>query len=178
MAEVNVNAKLSWIETAKRIAPGDKNLMEITEVMTEQLPMLQDIPWYKCNQLLSDKVNRRTSLPTGTWRKAYQGVASKASSTQTVTQPVALLEARSEIDEDIVDNSPDPKGTRRQEDVAFTEGLAQQLGDAIIEGTLTGTPEQFDGLQAYLNALSQTTVCSVRSDLRTASRAASRVLNG
>jgi len=158
MAEINVANNFGFVELAKRIAPGDKSLLEIMEAMAEQNPMLEDVPYKQTNQLYSEKINRRTSLPQGTWRKAYQGVAKKASTTQTVTVPTALLEARSEVDEDIVDGSPDPDGTRKSEDVAFTEGMAQQVADAFIEGTDIGNPERIQGLYQYLNDLDLTTV--------------------
>lgn len=159
MAEINVAQKLSFGEMAKRIAPGDKDLLEIFEAMNEVNPILRFIPAVRANQLLSHKVSRRTSLPTGTWRKAYKGTPSKASTTQVVNFPVSLLEALSDVDEDIIDNSPDPQGTRRQEDMAFTEGMSQQVMDAFIEGSAAGSPEaEFDGLQQYLDDLSLRTV--------------------
>jgi hypothetical protein len=158
MAEINVASKLSFGELAKRIAPGDKDLMDIFEAMNEVNPVQKFIPAVPCNQLLSHKISRRTSLPSGTWRKAYKGTASKASTTQVQNFPVGLLEARSEVDEDIVDNSPDPEGTRRQEDMAFVEGMGQQVMDALIEGNSAGAPEQIDGMQQYLNDLTQETV--------------------
>jgi hypothetical protein len=158
MSEINVASKLSFGELAKRVAPGDKDLLEIFEAMNEVNPVQKFIPAVQCNQILSHKINRRTSLPTGTWRKAYKGTASKASTTQAPEFPVSLLEARSEVDEDIIDNSPDPEGTRRDEDMSFVEGMAQQVMDAIISGTQGSSPEEIDGLQQYLNSLSQTTV--------------------
>jgi len=158
MSEINVNSQLTFRELVNRTAPGDKDMAEIAEVMAEKNELLLDIPWFECNQLVSEKFPRRTGLPTGTWRQAYQGVARKASTTQPVVVPVALLEAGSEIDEDIVDNAPNPKEFRRSEDIAFTEGLAQQVADAFIESTQAGSPEKFDGLQIHLNALSQTNV--------------------
>ncbi|NIP27444.1 MAG: hypothetical protein GWN55_03855, partial [Phycisphaerae bacterium] len=72
--------------------------------------------------------------------------AKKASTTQTQWFHVGLLEALSEIDEDLIDTSDDPKGTRRQEDIAFVEGMQQQVMDAIISGTETGQPERINGL--------------------------------
>jgi hypothetical protein len=42
--------------------------------------------------------------------------------------------------------------------MAFVEGLSQQMADAIIESSENASPEQFNGLQTYLNDLSQTTV--------------------
>ncbi len=158
MATKLVNAQLTFRELSNRLAPGDKTLAEIVEVMTEQNEMLLDIPWFQANQILSEKFPRRTSLPQGKFRKAYQGVPTKSSTTDPVVEPVALLEALSDIDEDEVDNTPDPQGYRRMEDISFTEGLSQQLADAYLESEQAGSPEQFDGLQIRLNALSQTNV--------------------
>lgn len=157
MAEINVASKLSFGELAKRTDPKG-GLLEIFEAMNEVNPSLARIPAVPCNQRYSHKVARRTSLPTGTWRKAYQGVAASASTTQVVTFNTAVLEALSEVDAMLVDTSEDPKGTRRQEDMAFVEGMTEQVWDSLITGTTTAYPERFDGLQQYLNALSQTMV--------------------
>ncbi len=158
MATKTVNSQLTFRELSNRLAPGDKDLAEITEVMEEANEMLLDIPWFQCNQVLSEKFPRRTALPQGTQRKAYQGVPTKTSTTQVVVEPVSLLETLSDIDEDIVDNAPDPMGFRRTEDMAFVEGLSQQLADLFLEGVQAGSPESFDGLQIRLNDLDQTNV--------------------
>jgi len=157
MAEINVASKLSFGEIAKRTDPKG-GLVEIFEAMHEVNPELSRIPALPCNQRYSHKINRRTSLPTGTWRKAYKGTAAKASTTQAVTFNTALLEALSEVDATLIDTAEDPKGTRRQEDMSFVEGMSMQVWDSIITGTATSAPEQFDGLQQYLNSLSQTLV--------------------
>jgi len=162
MATKVVGTQLSFVELCKRLHPGNKELLEIFEAVAESNPMLLHIPFVQCNMIFSHKINRRTSLPQGTWRKAYQGVASSASQTQVVDVGTALLEARSEIDEVLVDGAPGGlegrKGVRRQEDMAFMEGLSQQMADALITETEAGHPERFNGLQNYLNDLDQTTV--------------------
>lgn len=158
MATQTVNSQLTFRELSNRLAPGDQDLAEIAEVMEEQNEMLMDIPWFQANQILSEKITRRTSVPSGTFRKAYQGVPTKTSTTQVIVEPVSLLETLSDIDEDIVDNAPDPMGFRRGEDIAFAEGLSQQLADAYLESEAASDPEKFDGLQIRLNALSQTNV--------------------
>lgn len=158
MATNTVNSQLTFRELSNRLAPGDKDLQEIVEVMEENNEMLLDIPWFQCNQVLSEKFTRRTALPQGTQRKAYQGVKTKISTTEVVVEPVSLLETLSDIDEDIVDNSPDPEGFRRTEDMGFVEGLSQQLADLFLEGVQAGSPESFDGLQIRLNDLDQTNV--------------------
>jgi hypothetical protein len=157
MSEINVATQLSFGEIAKRTAPGG-GLHEIFEAMNEVNPVFKFIPAVPANRRYSHQVSRRTSLPTGTWRKAYKGTPKKASTTQVQNFPCSLLEARSEVDEDLIDTSEDPKGTRRQEDMAFVEGMSQQVMDAIISGSRSGSPEEIDGVQQYLNDLTQTTV--------------------
>ena len=83
MATQTVNSQLTFRELSNRLAPGDKDLAEIAEVMEEDNEMLLDIPWFQCNQILSEKFPRRTALPTGTLRKAYSGVPTKTSTTNT-----------------------------------------------------------------------------------------------
>lgn len=159
MSVITVNSKYSFIELAKRLAPGQQQMQDIAEVMTLRNEMLMDIPWFQCNQILSERVTRRTSLPEGTMRQAYKGVPTETSTTQVDVEPVALIESRNEIDEAIVDNAPNPTELRRQEDVAFTEGLAQTCASKILYGnTAGGNADEINGLDARLNALSQTTV--------------------
>lgn len=158
MAVEYLNKHITFIELAKRLAPGDKDLLEIAEVMNERNEMLQDIPWFQCNQIFSEKVGRRSYLPSGTLRKAYSGVPSTTTGTQIVVEPTALLEDRSEIDEDIVDGAPDPKSFRRSEDIGHVEGLSQQVSDLFIEGTQEGSPESITGFQKRLSAYSQPNV--------------------
>lgn len=158
MAVEYLNQRITFMELAKRLAPGDKDLLEIGEVMNERNEMLQDIPWYECNQIFSEKINRRSYLPSGTLRKAYQGVPSTTTGTQIVVEPTVLLEDRSEIDEDIVDGAPDPKSFRRSEDIGHVEGLSQQVSDLYIEGSQEGSPESLTGFQKRLSAYSQTNV--------------------
>jgi hypothetical protein len=153
MGEINVASKLSFGEIAKRSEVG-----EIFEAIAEKNPPLSRIPAVACNQQYSHKIGRRTSVPSGTWTKAYKGVASKSSTTQVVTFNCALLEALSEIDARLVDTAQDPAKTRREEDMAFVPGLSEQVWESVITGTTTSAPEQFDGLQQYLNSLAQTMV--------------------
>lgn len=160
MAEINSNSKYTFLELAKRT--NDKDTIEIAEVMTEVNEILLDIPMFEANRVDYEKITRRTYLPSGTWRKANTGVAATMSGTQEVTEHVARLEDRSEIDEIYLDglNINNPMELRRQEDIAHTEGLAQQISDALFESTLAGAPEEFNGLQVRLNNVSQTNVIS------------------
>jgi hypothetical protein len=156
MATLTPNAQLGFLELSKRT--NDSGMIEIAEVLTAKMPILMDIPWRPTNMLASEKFTRRASLPTGSFRKAYEGVTKEASTTQVVVEPTALIEARSEIDEAILDVSPNPTQVRRDEDMAFVEGMSQTFAKKLFSGTLASSPEEFNGLGARLNDLTQRTV--------------------
>ncbi|MFH0981874.1 MAG: hypothetical protein V2A79_10075 [Planctomycetota bacterium] len=161
MAEINVASQLGFGELAKRLDPkGD--FLPIFEAMDQVLPEISRIPAVPCNKpLYQHIVNRRTSLPTGSWIKFGEGVASQASTTQVVTFNCALLKALSEVNADLIDSiggSAKREQARRQEDMAFVQGLTEQVWSSLITGTTTSYPERFDGFQQYLTTLSQTMV--------------------
>jgi hypothetical protein len=157
MAEVNVAQKLSFGELAKRM-DGMGGMVEIYEAMNEVNPIFPYIPAKPASHQFHHQTTRRTSVPSASWRKFYKGTGTKASTTQVVKFPTALLEVRSEVDEDLVDTSEAPEEVRRSEDMAFVEGMTEQVMDAIISGTSTAYPERIDGLQQYLNDLTHTCV--------------------
>lgn len=161
MAEINVASQLGFGELAKRLDPKG-GFLEIFEAMTQVLPELSRIPAVPCNAgPYTHKVNRRTSMPSGTWTKFGEGVASQASTTQVVTFNCALLEALSEVNANLIDSIGGDgarETARRQEDMAFVMGMTEQVWSSLITGTTTSAPEQFDGLQQYLSTLTQTMV--------------------
>ncbi len=161
MGEINVASKLSFGEIAKRI-DGKGMPVEIFEAMDEINPVFKFIPAVECNHPWQHWVTRRTSLGSGTWRKFYKGSQTTSTTTQVAKFEVGLLEALSVIDEDIVDGAVGGKAgriaIRRQEDVGIASGMSQQVMDTLISGSSSGSPEEIDGLQQYLNSLSQLTV--------------------
>ena len=143
--------QLTLVELAKRT--NNKQMLDIAEVIDKKVPMLRDAPWLEANQLTGHVINRRTYLPTGIFRGVNQGVPKSASQTKQVTEPIGLLEDRSEVDEYLIDLAPEPKEFRYEEDIAHVEGLAQTMGDAILYAALSTDPLKFDGLSTRYNAL-------------------------
>jgi len=163
MSEINVSSSLGFGELSKRLDQRG-GFLPIFEAISKKLPAINRIPAVPCNGpagSYTHKVNRRTSLPSGTWTKFGEGVASSASTTQVVTFNCALLEALSEVNANMIDSlggADAREKARSQEDIAFVEGMTEQVWDSLITGTTTSAPEQFDGLQQYLSSLSQTMV--------------------
>jgi len=161
MAEINVSSQLSFGEIAKRINP-DGTPAKMFEAMEKVNPVFKFIPSIPCNHPMQHWVTRRTSLGSGTWRKFYKGSEKTATTSQVAKFEVGLLEALSQIDEDIIDTATGGEAgrvsVRQTEDVGIGSGMAQQVMTTLISGDSAGEPEGIDGLQQYLNSLSQLTV--------------------
>ena len=156
MTVFNQHSQYTLVELAKRTNNG--NLLEIAEVLSITKEMFQDAVWVEANQTASHVGTKRTNLPSGTHRQANQGVASEASSTKQVAEPICRLEAHSRVDEAILDLAPDKAKARSQEDLAFVEGLGQTIETNMIYGDIDTNPEQIDGLATRYDATADANV--------------------
>lgn len=154
--EVALSSQYTLLELAKRTNQGE--LLTIAEVLNETNEILQDAVWIEANQTLGHVGTKRTSLPTGTFRQANAGVALEASLTKQLTEPIARLEALSDIDEAIIDIAPNKQEARSQEDRAFVEGLGQTLVDTVFYGNVATDAEKFNGFATRYDALSDSNV--------------------
>jgi hypothetical protein len=158
MAVFDQYSQYTLVELAKRT--NNNNILEIAEVLAITKEMFQDAVWIEANQTASHVGTKRTNLPSGTHRQANQGVASEASSTKQVAEPICRLEAHSKIDEAILDLAPDKEKARSQEDLAFVEGLGQTIETNMIYGDIDTNPEQIDGLATRYDATGDANVIS------------------
>jgi len=72
MATLQMNS-LGAVEIAKRTNNGQ--VLKISEVLSRVDELLMDIPWVPCNQVSAYVHTRRTSQPSGTWRKIATGAS-------------------------------------------------------------------------------------------------------
>lgn len=155
MATHSVYAQLTLLELAKRHDPNGETAA-IVESLEQENEILKDALWLEANDVWSHKTTRRTTLPTGTWRKLNAGVAAEASKTQEVVEGVGMLESYAESDKALVDSAANPKSFLNTENSAFVEGLGQTLAETMIYGNITTAPEQFQGLAYRMAALDAT----------------------
>lgn len=152
MSELNVHEQLTLLELAKRHDP-DGNLATIIESLAEENEILLDAPWLQANDRWGHKTVRRTTLPSGSWRKLNAGVGTEASKTQEVREGIGMLETYAEYDKALVDSADNSESFRNTEVRAFLEGLGQTLADTIIYGDITLYPERFQGLAPRLGTV-------------------------
>lgn len=148
----DVGAQLTLVELANRIDP-DGDTATIAEILNEENPILDDMPWVEGNGIFSHTYTRRLNLPTGTWRKLNKGVPTESSQTIKATEVMGILESYAEADKRLVDAAPNPEAFRMSEAVAFLEGMSQTMAAAIIYGNASTDPEKITGLAPRLNTV-------------------------
>ncbi|GAG14906.1 unnamed protein product, partial [marine sediment metagenome] len=132
---IDTRAQLTLLELAKRTNLG--SLISIVEVLDEENEWLEDAVWVEANQTMTHITTRRTSVPTGKWRKINEGITPSSSSTKQLTEGIGILEDYSRVDKLLAELSGDVEAFRSSEDLAFMSGMGQTLSDTLFKGTET-----------------------------------------
>jgi len=146
---------LTLVDIAKRLDPDGKAAM-IAEVLSQDNPIVTDIPWIEGNLPTGDQVTIRTGLPAVYFRKLNAGVPNSKSTTAQITETCGIMEAYSAIDLDVLSIQNDAAAFREQEAVAFIEAMNQQMATSLFYGDSTLNPEQFNGMGMRYASLSAT----------------------
>lgn len=154
MADVTTH-QLGLVEVVKRHDPNG-NLATIAEVLNKTNMILQDAYWKEANDFWSNRTVRRSSLPTGTFRQLYKGVALGSSDTVQLVDTIGQLYDRSEIDKDAVLSAANPDQFRTDEDKAYVEGLGQTIASKTFYGNVLTAPAEFTGLAPRMDDIAAT----------------------
>jgi hypothetical protein len=103
------------------------------------------------------KTTVRTGLPTATWRLLNYGVPNSKSTTAPVIDTTGNLEAYALVDKDIADLNGNSAEFRASENVAFLEGMNQQVATTLIYGNTAVNPERFMGLAPRYSSVTAAT---------------------
>ncbi len=151
---------MTLADIAKGLGP-DNRIARLIEILNQQNEMLDDIPWMACNDGTRHRTSIRTGLPQGTWRMLYQGVQPSKTTRAQITDTCGMLENYSEPDKALVDMSRDPAGFRLSEAKGITEGMTQQVAQALIYGNQNVVPQMFTGLSPRYNSLTAATGANI-----------------
>lgn len=154
--ELEAATQMTAMELANRHA-GDRTLA-IVETLTKKNRILEDMLWEEANGLAKHIIAARLGEPSGTWRHANKGVDLEASQTGPTEEPIAILEAFSQIDDYHYRLARDKGKFRWSEDVAFINGMNKNIATTLIYGALFTDPEKFDGFATRFNNLSDPNV--------------------
>ncbi len=145
--------KLTLVDWAKRIDPNGQTA-SIAELLAQSNDVLTDMMWKEGNLPTGSRVTVRTGLPTVYWRLLNKGVPSSKSTTAQVDEQAGNLEARCEIDTDLVTLNGNTSEFRMSEASAFIESMNQEMAQTLFYGNSSVSPEEFTGLAIRYSSLS------------------------
>ena len=137
--------QLTLADYAKRMSPDGK-IDPVAELLSQQNDILEDIVFKEANQPTSHVVGIRTGLPAVYWRQYNAGVPSSKSTTAQITEPCAMLEARSHIDAKLLALNGNSAAFRLSEESAFIEAMGQEMTSKIFNGNVGADMKTFSGL--------------------------------
>lgn len=137
--------QLTLMDMSKRMSPDGK-VDPIAELLSQQNEILEDIVYKEANQPTSHVVTVRTGLPEVYWRAYNQGVPSSKSTTAQITEPCAMLEARSHIDAKLLNLNGNSAAFRLSEESPFIEAMSQEMVGKLFNGNVGVDLKTFSGL--------------------------------
>jgi len=149
-----LSAKFPTLADWANFLDPDGKAATVVEILSQTNPILTDMVTLEANNVTTHKSVIRTGLPSGTWRKLYQGVDASKSTRATVEDSIGMLEARSEVDKDLAELNGLESAFRLDEAQAHLEGMNQTMASTLFYGDATTEPEKFTGLAPRYSSLS------------------------
>lgn len=145
--------QLTLADISKRTAPDGK-VNPIAELLSQSNEILEDVVFKEANQPTSHVETIRTGLPEVYWRQYNAGVPSSKSTTAQITEPIAMLEARSHIDAKLLTLNGNSAAYRLSEESAFIEKMGQEMTSKIFNGNVATDLKTFSGLATRYSSTS------------------------
>nr|WP_194300075.1 hypothetical protein [Acetobacter musti] len=137
---------------ASRRGP-DGGIDDIVNLLSQTNEILLDMLWKEGNLPTGNKTTVRRGLPAATWRMLYGGVPRSKSTTAQITDTCGMLEAYALVDKDLARLEGDSAAYRLSEDMAFIEGMNQQMARTLFYGNEQADLGAFTGLAPRYNTL-------------------------
>ncbi len=118
----------------------------VAEMLSQSNEVLEDTVCVEGNQPTSHVVTIRTGLPAVYWRQYNAGVPPSKSTTAQITEPMAMLEARSHIDAKLLTLNGNSAAFRLSEETPFIEAMGQEFTAKLFNGNVSTDLKTFSGL--------------------------------
>jgi hypothetical protein len=143
---------VTYADHAKRLDPNGK-VDVIINLLSQTNELLEDMLVIEGNLPTGHQTTIRTGLPQATWRLLNAGVQPTKSTTAQVTDTAGMLETYSDIDIALAALNGNTEEFRMSEDMAFLEGMNQQMAQAYVYSNALSTPQQIMGLAPRFNTV-------------------------
>lgn len=132
------------LDLAKAKDP-DGTIAQVAEVLMQQCPMLEDIPFREGNLDTGHRVTSRTALPGIAWRRINKGYDSSTGKTDQVDETCGEMVGRSDIDVKLVELNGGAE-YRAAQDLAFVQAFKHEFETGLLYHSTKTAPEKFMGL--------------------------------
>jgi len=136
---------LTLADHAKRIDPDGKT-PKIVEMLAQTNEILDDMKFMEGNLPTGHRITVRTGLPQVYWRLLNQGVQPSKSKTAQIDEQCGMMEAWSEVDQEVAELNGNVNSFRLSEAQAFLEAMNQEMASTLFYGNSSLSPEEFNGL--------------------------------
>jgi len=144
---------LTLADWAKSLDP-DGSIAAVIELLGQTNEILDDMMFKEGNLPTGEKTTVRTGLPPVAWRLLNQGVQVSKSTKAQITESVGMLEAYSEVDQDLANLNGNSAAFRLSEASAFVEAMGQEMASTAFYGNTSTAPEEFLGMSPRYSSLS------------------------
>lgn len=144
---------VTLLDFAKSLDPDGKTAT-VVELLNQTNALLADMPWIEGNLPTGHRTTVRTGLPTVVWRQLYGGVPPSKTTRAQIDDACGMLEARSEVDTDLLALNGNGAAFRLQEANAFLEAMNQSMITAMLYNDTAVNPERPFGLAPRYSSLS------------------------
>lgn len=132
-------------DIAKRLDP-DGGVADIVEVLAQRNPIIEHAHAITGNLPTGHRFPVRHALPTVGLRDFNEGAAKSSSKVRTITEGCSLIEAYSDIDEELAKLNGNVAETRFTEDTAFVQAMNHKAVNLIFYGNPANDQKEFLGL--------------------------------
>lgn len=139
------NSRLTLADVSKLTSPDGK-VADVAEMLSQSQHILEDIIYVEGNQATSHVETIETGLPDVYFRAYNQGVPTSKSTTVQITEPMAMLEARSYVDTKLLELNGNSMAVRFREDSRFARAMGQRMMNTIFNGNVGVDAKSFTGL--------------------------------
>jgi hypothetical protein len=145
MAVLSLTDQLTSLEVAKRTKGFSEDARRIIEELNQHNELLIDAPLVEANEGTVHSTLVRTALPHGQHRGYNQGVGKASSQTKSIKDVISNIEIYSEVDAQMIDNTEHGQDVLASEQVAFIEGLGQDMAEDLMYGNHEADERETNG---------------------------------
>jgi len=137
----------TFAEMSRAVNVGWTQIQPLIELLSIRHGLHGNVGFQQANGAVSHRTQVRTGLSTPVWKMFNRGTPASTDTVANVTFNVAKLKSLLEIDQDLVDISPNPAMYVLQRAAAHLEAMMQEWSSTAIYGT-AAAPEEFVGISS------------------------------